>query len=231
MIYQVIFILIFSFIITNIYSAPKLTPFKLKKVDGKDNSETSTDYRVQSQKIKLAENNQYEIGLTAGYPIILGYLSGKTQFLFPSLSLYFRHNLSESKHWFLEYAIGYITYKSQFSTDNIPELIVKGDIQDHAYPITISILYKVNIVKGLYLTPKLGLGVMPIYTDVNVANYSSGWSTKIIAQPALYLTYNVLSGFTVGLGGQFIMSQSTDEAIFSNLDFYLMPSLSLSYEF
>lgn len=101
-----------------------------------------------------------QIGFRIGRPFIGGYISsGDVSLQGPILygAINFKHRIFHKKNIYLLYELGYLTYGWTPINESIENVV-------HAFPLTVSFVFQINIADRLFISPNAGLGYMFLYT-------------------------------------------------------------------
>ncbi len=163
------------------------------------------------------------VGLKGGFPVILGHIGGKTAFKLPYFGITYKQNFYNSKTAFWELELGYFAYRSKDTfIDSITE---------HVMPVTLSLVWDIKLGGDFLFHPKIGLGYMIFYSETNIPNLKSGFGGAILLKPSIELDYTIGKDWMIVLEGTFFIAQDVKEHRFGNFDYYLIPSLGVTYRF
>ncbi len=194
----------------------ELTPFKLKELppqqEQKDPLET---LKVQSS-LKTGKPRQrydHRIGLRGGYPFIFGTAGDIPSTILPYFGFTYRYR-------FLEVELGYYYSKLILGTQ-------KENI--HAFPLTLSLAWDIDLSPTIRMIPKLGGGFMLHQTSS--AFLGSETLRSIIIKPALDFSFRLTDSFYINVGAGFIIAQNVEETFGKNLSYFLIPTLGVTFHF
>ncbi len=194
----------------------ELSPFKLKELppqrEQKDPLET---LRVQStlKGGKPIQRYHHQIGVRVGYPFIFGTVGDFPSTILPYFALTYRYR-------FLELGLGY--YYSKVDTGKQVEKV-------HAFPLTLSLVWDIDLSRRVRMIPKFGGGFMLHQTQSSFLGRDT--LRSIVIKPALDFAFGVSDSFYINVGAGFIIAQNVESTFGTNLSYFLIPTLGVTFHF
>ncbi|MDH4127898.1 MAG: hypothetical protein OEV44_04040 [Spirochaetota bacterium] len=197
----------------------EITPFRMKKRPPEEKSKDKLEeFRVKNIREDIEKNKSkgtVQLGIRGGYFLMFGFLKDNYKFWIPYSSLFLRLS-------FLEIEGGYYGFYSNFNKLPLKQVV-------HAFPITFSVAFDLEITSWFNLTPKMGLGSMILLTHNNLGK--SPLSTFILLKPALELSFEPFNNFYILLDNSLLMGQDTHEKLGKKNHYIYIPSIGLRYRF
>ncbi len=194
----------------------ELVPFKLKELPPKksagDPLETLRVINVRTD-IKRPVKSNRQIILRGGYPILFGSVKNQEESWIPFFSVGYKYN-------YLEFELGYFGLNSK--TNLLPNKRVS-----HLFPVTVSLVGDIHLSNKIIVSPKIGAGAMLTLTHANFSN--SYYSTFALGKAAIEFSFRIGKHFYIKQENSLLIGQDLQEKLVSNLHFYFIPSLAVSY--
>ncbi|GMT49962.1 MAG: hypothetical protein IEMM0008_1501 [bacterium] len=128
---------------------------------------------------------------------------------------------------FYELDISYFSFKNKASVlgfiNNIPVAI---KTQSHALPVTANILYPFHLTDWLSLSPKAGVGYMPVYTQS--PNNKTGFSSLLLMKPTLEIELKLSKSVSIHLENTLLVGLDMKGFDFS---FFYISNVGVSFGF
>ncbi len=206
----------------------ELVPFKLKELPPRKEPKDPLDTMRVVSTLKDPPKRQINphMGFRLGYPFLLATLGDRSKTKLPYVSVFWRDRLF-GQNVFYELDISYFSFKNKASVlgfiNNIP---VATNAQSHALPVTANILYQLHLTDWLSLSPKAGLGYMPVYS--RSPDNQTGFPSLLVMKPTLELEFILSKRISIHLENTLLVGLDMKGFDFS---FFYIPNVGVSYGF
>ncbi len=207
----------------------ELQPFKLKELPPRKQLADPLDSFLVVSSLKGGPQRKllkHHIGLWFGYPFVCGSDIDKvikTNVPFVYVAANYRHTFFNSQSLFLDYELGYMNF----------DLGINGNPSDFTIrnlSFTLSLVWRVRLANGVYLSPALGVGYQYLIITVSTSSLSDTLHFFYI-RPMLTFSFDLADNVELSFGASLSANQNTRNSFAKNIVYFLLPRMGIHYKF